>query len=519
LSQIPRTHISSRTIVHQNGTPVHSSNVISSNHSDIGCLTYSSTRLDSIPVSLDCVLSVTPQSSVSLSSSRSNALDNGTPVNLSNVSSITQPNRTRSRRSSIRAMLTSRLPNSNISDVDKNTTRYVDYSFFRYWDCGVADHRCQHCQVVLWYEERSVKWYNLHNPKFAVCCGDGKVKIDYMCEPPALLTALYNYNGEQHSKNFRKHIKLIYSMFAFTSTGGRINKDINDGHGSYMFRLNNHNHHHIGTLLPTHVDGHPRFDQLLLVQQLTSMLDSNNVLVKAFRMAKECFLDSSRQLVSIRLLGSKRQDQPHFMALQYPLLFPYGENGFHLNLPLNVPSSWKSSRKNITLREYYAFRLHQRDIENPILHKAGRLFHTYIVYAYTTILDHDLEWYKRNQSTIRSELYNGLHDRITNGETNMEHIGWQVVLPSTFTGGPRYMIQQYHDAMAICRWAGAPDLFVTMTCNPRWIEIARHVKDHIPGQHVNDKPNVITEMFKIKLDEVIKDIMKKHFFGRVKACA
>ncbi|GJX51408.1 hypothetical protein Tco_0278253 [Tanacetum coccineum] len=119
LSQIPRTHISSRTIVHQNGTPVHSSNVISSNHSDIGCLTYSSTRLDSIPVSLDCVLFVTPQSSVSLSSSRSNALDNGTPVNLSNVSSITQPNRTRSRRSSIRAMLTSRLPNSNISDVNE----------------------------------------------------------------------------------------------------------------------------------------------------------------------------------------------------------------------------------------------------------------------------------------------------------------------------------------------------------------------------------------------------------------
>ncbi|GJY22279.1 putative DNA helicase [Tanacetum coccineum] len=148
---------------------------------------------------------------------------------------------------------------------------------------------------------------------------------------------------------------------------------------------------------------------------------------------------------------------------------------------------------------------------------AGRLFHTYVVDAYTAILDHDLEWYKRHQSTILSELYNGLHDRITNGETNMEHIGHRVVLPSTFTGGPRYMIQQYHDAMAICRWAGAPDLFVTMTCNPRWIEIARHVEDHIPGQHVNDRPDVITKMFKIKLDEHIKDIMKKHFLGRVKA--
>nr|GEZ43791.1 DNA helicase PIF1/RRM3 [Tanacetum cinerariifolium] len=137
-----------------------------------------------------CVLSVTPQSSVSLSSSRSDALDNGTPVNLSNVSSITQPNRTRSRRSSIRAMSSSRLSNSNISDVDTNTTRSVDSSFSRYWDCGVADHRCQHCQAVLW-----------------------------------------------------KHIKLINSMFAFTSTGGHINRDINDGHEPYTFYLNGHNHH------------------------------------------------------------------------------------------------------------------------------------------------------------------------------------------------------------------------------------------------------------------------------------
>ncbi|GJY83616.1 hypothetical protein Tco_0496992 [Tanacetum coccineum] len=330
LSQIPRTHISSRTIVHQNGTSVHSSNLISSTHSGIGCLTYSSTHLDSIPVSSDCVLSVTPQSSVSLSSSRSDALDNGTPVNLSNMSSITQSNRTRSRQSSIRAMSSSQLSNSNISDVDTNTTRSIDY------------HRCQHCQAVLWYEERSVKWYNPHNPKFAVCCGDGKVKLDYIREPPALLTALCDYNGGQRSKIFRKHIKLINFMFAFTSTGGRINKDINDGHGPYTFCINGHNHHRIGTLLPTHVDGRHRFAQLYiydtanetenrfyalnhhlsnnskdatlrsLVQQLISMLDSNNVLVKAFIMAKERFSDSSRQPVSIRLLGSKRRDQRQY---------------------------------------------------------------------------------------------------------------------------------------------------------------------------------------------------------------
>ena len=465
-------------------------------------------------------------------------------------------------------------------------------SFSSYWDCGVADRRCEHCQAVLWYEERTIKSYNPVNPKFSVCCGDGKVRLDYIKDPPDILNELYSYNGGRRAKIFRKHIKLINSMFAFTSTGGRINRDINDGHGPYTFRLNGHNHHRIGSLLPTHADGRPRFAQLYiydtfneienrffalnhrlsnssedvilrsLVQELTSMLDCHNPLVKAFRMARERFSESSRQPVTLRLIGTRRREQrqynlptvsevaalipgdgnptdcrdvlvedrltndvkriselhPSFMALQYPLLFPYGEDGFHLDIPLHVPPSWKSSRKNVSLREYYCFRLHQRDIENPILHKGGRLFHTYIVDAYTAILDHDLEWYKKNQSTIRSELYNGLQDRITNGETNLEHVGRRVVLPSSFTGGPRHMIQQYHDAMAICRWAGPPDLFVTMTCNPRWIEIERHVESHIPGQHPNDRPDVITKVFKIKLDELIKDIKKKHFFGRVKAC-
>lgn len=33
------------------------------------------------------------------------------------------------------------------------------------------------------------------------------------------------------------------------------------------------------------------------------------------------------------------------------------------------------------------------------------------------------------------------------------------------------MVRQYYDAMAICRWAGPPDLFITITCNPNWNEI------------------------------------------------
>jgi hypothetical protein len=39
-------------------------------------------------------------------------------------------------------------------------------------------------------------------------------------------------------------------MFAFTSTGGLVDKEINKGHGPYVFRMRGQNYHHIGSLLP-----------------------------------------------------------------------------------------------------------------------------------------------------------------------------------------------------------------------------------------------------------------------------
>ena len=37
-----------------------------------------------------------------------------------------------------------------------------------------------------------------------------------------------------------------------------------------------------------------------------------------------------------------------------------------------------------------------------------------------------------------------------NGVEIGKAIGRRIVLPSTFTGGPRYMIQNYQDVMALC---------------------------------------------------------------------
>ena len=144
---------------------------------------------------------------------------------------------------------------------------------------------------------------------------------------------------------------------------------------------------------------------------------------------------------------------------------------------------------------------------------------TYIVDGAAQVLENDLNWYRRNQNTIRSDLYNGICDRVLDGEANCESIGRRVILPASFTGGPRYMIQQYQDVMAVCRWAGAPDLFITMTCNSKWPEIERHILATTPGMTASDRPDVVSRVFKIKLDELITGIRKKNIFGRPKAGA
>jgi hypothetical protein len=44
-------------------------------------------------------------------------------------------------------------------------------------------------------------------------------------------------------------------MLAFTSMGGKIDNTVNQGRGTYNFRLGGQNYHRIGSLVPN--DGNP----------------------------------------------------------------------------------------------------------------------------------------------------------------------------------------------------------------------------------------------------------------------
>jgi hypothetical protein len=78
-----------------------------------------------------------------------------------------------------------------------------------------------------------------------------------------------------------------------------------------------------------------------------------------------------------------------------------------------------------------------------------------------------------------------------------------------FQGGGRYKQQNFQDAMAIVRKFGKPDLFITVTCNPNWNEIKEAIKEQEP----QFRPDIIARVFRQKLKNIMKDILKNHVFG------
>jgi len=62
------------------------------------------------------------------------------------------------------------------------------------------------------------------------------------------------------------------------------------------------------------------------------------------------------------------------------------------------------------------------------------------------------------------------------------------------------------DAMALVRKYGKPDIFLTMTCNPNWDEIKNEL---YPGQTPQDRPDLITRVFRANLDAMRKMLMEK----------
>ncbi|AQK61422.1 putative replication protein [Zea mays] len=290
-------------------------------------------------------------------------------------------------------------------------------------------------------------------------------------------------------------------------------------------------------------------------------LDAHNELVKAFRCARERIEQTHNSEITLRLLGcNTRHDvqynlpssgeiaaiivgdyssaqytydvlvhaknhglkrvshlHPCYMALQYPLLFPYGEHGFHLGIRYaDDDVNERTKRRYMTMLEFVRYHTHYRLRDANPYTCYGRLSDQIGVDVYSTVEASRLQFIADHQKDLRYETVQGVSDAIDKGLVSADSVGSRMIVPSSFTGGRRYHVMNYQDAMAICRVFGPPDLFVTFTCTTKWKEIADAIRFET-GQQPCDRSDVIVRVFHMKVDEFITDIREGKTFGPVLA--
>jgi hypothetical protein len=293
-----------------------------------------------------------------------------------------------------------------------------------------------------------------------------------------------------------------------------------------------------------------------VVDSLRAMLDTHNPLAQQFRMARDRLAYEETEDFVVRIVGPRDGDPPQyslpttnqlamlvvgdfscdtferdiiiqkksgelqqisalhpaFMPLQYPLLFPFGERGFQTGvLYEGIAPSEAAAYTKVTMQDYFRYMFHYRKGQpNPYL-SYGALSSQAKVDARACVDENRLWYIMNNQADIRMESIQGICDAVSRGCTEGSEMGKMTILPASHTGGRRYMIQNYHDGIAICREYGPPDFFVTFTCNPKWPEIAEAIFD--AGQKPNDRSDIIVRVFNMKLEELLKDIRNGDAFG------
>jgi hypothetical protein len=298
-----------------------------------------------------------------------------------------------------------------------------------------------------------------------------------------------------------------------------------------------------------------------IVLKLKKMLDEHNVHAKSFRMARDMLKRNPFQDLKLKLIADRQKDgriyneptvsevaafivgdinsaserdiimhkksgrlqrinefHPSYLAYQYPLIFPFGEDGYRLGIQHRYRHEIEVTKRNrLTIKDWVSFRLQSRKNELKTLICSRKLFQQFVVDCYAMMESERLNWLRKNQPKLRVSKYHNVNQNVQNGtQTTGQTTGKRVVLPSTYVGSKRYMDQLYFDGMAISAAVGFPDLFITFTCNPNWPEITRELAKN--NLNTVDRPDIICKVFKIKFDHLMKDLTKKHMLGKVLAC-
>ncbi|XP_055543188.1 uncharacterized protein LOC129728760 [Wyeomyia smithii] len=336
----------------------------------------------------------------------------------------------------------------------------TDYSKLPCVTIGSMDLVCQHCNALKFHSETA-----------QFCCAGGKVKLPPLAQPPEPLLSLLTQDSLE-AKHFLTNVHKYNSCFQMTSFGANI---VEESGFNLTFKIQGQIHHRTGSLLPpinedhkflqiyfvgnyeTEIDKRCAINRAMkrhIIGELQELLHEHNALIRLFKTALQVMPSDDHRIViraDKRPTGSherqfnaptmdeiavvisgenaesrdivlKRTDgqlqsvyetQRSYDSLQYPLMFCYGEDGYHFQIRMINPSTGEESNKKVSSMNFYSYRLMiRKDSDNHLL-RYRRLFQQYAVDMYVKIETERLNFIKFNQVKLRSEEYVHLRDAIS----------------------------------------------------------------------------------------------------------
>ena len=196
--------------------------------------------------------------------------------------------------------------------------------------------------------------------------------------------------------------------------------------------------------------------------------------------------------------------------LHFVLLHSKGHDGWSPDQIHLGEEEDDTNSKRLTCNKYYKYRIQQRAGQTNHYLLAGRLFQEYVCLSFAKAEQQKFNYVEMNQAKLRADVYQNIVDNMGDADVDSNKLGRQIILPASHPGSPRDLHFRFQDAMATVRRYGKPHLFITKTCNPAWKEIEDEL---LPGQKAQDRPDLVSRVFQLRLQKFEDDILKDGIFG------
>lgn len=158
----------------------------------------------------------------------------------------------------------------------------------------------------------------------------------------------------------------------------------------------------------------------------------------------------------------------------YPLLFPHGVGGWYVGSHLGTPQYEDGSA--MTLHDYVKYVIYQRQ---TVFARVPFVFQLWVLDMFSRWQEATFQYMMHQKAIVagmrlRIERYRGCDLPARRRGTK---IGRPLVLPTSVPGSPANRAEAMKDASAVVAKRGRPSFFITMTCNPRWEELAQIAKE------------------------------------------